>query len=234
MKFRKLKISEWQQFQNIEIDFHDRLTILTGANGSGKTTILANILAKHYGWVTHSLSTPKKDKAGIINYCIRFFNGVDKSAETIIGELLYENNIKATLEVPKNNTLQYNIQIKGQHTVNCFFIPSHKSLFIYRAIGQIPFSKKDKQAAFQEVSSTIRNKYNGSHSEPISLYMKNTLIGWAIQGYGVCNGDKEIMPSDKEQIDYFEGFKDILKILLPEKLGFEDFEIREREIIFYM
>lgn len=40
MKFKALRISDWKQFQNIDIDFHERLTILTGANGSGKTTLL--------------------------------------------------------------------------------------------------------------------------------------------------------------------------------------------------
>ena len=29
MKFKALRISDWKQFQNIDIDFHDRLTILT-------------------------------------------------------------------------------------------------------------------------------------------------------------------------------------------------------------
>ena len=49
MKFKALRISDWKQFQNIDIDFHERLTILTGANGSGKTTLL-HLLAKHFGW----------------------------------------------------------------------------------------------------------------------------------------------------------------------------------------
>jgi len=60
MNFQKLTIQNWQQFQNIEVDFHDRLTILTGANASGKTTIL-NLLARHCGWDAKSLATPKKD-----------------------------------------------------------------------------------------------------------------------------------------------------------------------------
>ena len=82
MNFKHLKISEWQQFQSIEIDFHEKLTILTGANGSGKTTILGNILAKHYGWQIQSLSTPKKDeKSGIIKFLTRLYNGKDKSQD---------------------------------------------------------------------------------------------------------------------------------------------------------
>jgi AAA15 family ATPase/GTPase len=48
----------------------------------------------------------------------------------------------------------------------------------------------------------------------------------------VHNGDKEIMPKDEEQVRYFEGFKTILKKILPKTLGFDDFEIREREVVF--
>lgn len=36
MNFKFMEISEWQQFDNVAIEFHDRLTVLTGANGSGK------------------------------------------------------------------------------------------------------------------------------------------------------------------------------------------------------
>ena len=49
MTFKTLQINDWKQFQNIDIVFHERLTILTGANGSGKTTLL-HLLAKHFGW----------------------------------------------------------------------------------------------------------------------------------------------------------------------------------------
>ncbi|MFC1718335.1 AAA family ATPase [Candidatus Poribacteria bacterium] len=37
MGFKSLKINNWKQFDAIDIEFHDRLTILTGANASGKT-----------------------------------------------------------------------------------------------------------------------------------------------------------------------------------------------------
>lgn len=41
--FKRLKISDWRQFSNVDISFHPHLTVLTGANGAGKTTILTLI-----------------------------------------------------------------------------------------------------------------------------------------------------------------------------------------------
>ena len=41
--FTRLNIKEWRQFSDVDIVFHNHLTVLTGANGAGKTTIL-NIL----------------------------------------------------------------------------------------------------------------------------------------------------------------------------------------------
>jgi len=33
---KSIKIDSWRQYENIDIDFHKQLTILTGANGAGK------------------------------------------------------------------------------------------------------------------------------------------------------------------------------------------------------
>ena len=62
--------------------------------------------------------------------------------------------------------------------------------------------------------------------------MKNTLIGWLINGYGVSNGIKQVMPRDEEQIKNFEGFQEILRKVLPKTLGFQEIEIRNNEIVF--
>ena len=51
--FSKLILNNWQQFESIDIDIHDRLTIVTGANGCGKTTIL-NLFSIHVHTRTHA------------------------------------------------------------------------------------------------------------------------------------------------------------------------------------
>src|SRR5437868_7063354 len=56
--FKNLSLHGWRQFRRIEIDFHPRLTVLTGANGAGKTTLL-NLVSRHFGWSSTFISTPK-------------------------------------------------------------------------------------------------------------------------------------------------------------------------------
>jgi len=59
MKFIELKLNDWQQFAEINISLK-RVTILTGANGSGKTKMLS-LFARHRSWSMPSLATPQKD-----------------------------------------------------------------------------------------------------------------------------------------------------------------------------
>jgi hypothetical protein len=233
--FNKLKINHWQQFEAVDLDIHDRLTILTGSNGSGKTTLL-NLFAKHhFGWQSVSLATPKPEKGtGIMKFFSRLFGGEDKSNEKIIGEIEYSNHIKANLVMQDGGGAQYNIGIQQQQPVKCFFIPSHRPVFRYEQIGNIPTAKKNKDSAFQEVYQTNRQRYfGGGNQQSSSFLMKNTLIGWAINGYGVQGyNNSYIMPPDSEQIQHFEGFQAVLRKVLPKTLGFEKLEIRSMEIVF--
>lgn len=232
MYIKKICLSEWQQFQNVDIDFHDRVTILTGGNGSGKTTIL-NILAKHCGWNSVSLATPKKDsKTGVVKYISRFFSGKDKSNDNSIGSITYSNSEESSLVANNSNAALYQIKIQRQQNIQSFYIPSHRSIFKYEQVGSIPTTKKNKQSAFQEVSQSNMQRYQGAGGQSSSFFMKNTLIGWVIQGYGVHSADKAIMPSDQEQIQNFEGFQKVLKKILPRNIGFEELEIRNMEVIF--
>ena len=55
--FSSIKLRNWRQFSDIDIDLSKQVTVLTGQNGCGKTTIL-NTLNRHFGWNINFVSTP--------------------------------------------------------------------------------------------------------------------------------------------------------------------------------
>lgn len=233
MDFSKLTLRDWQQFAEVEINFHPRATILTGANGSGKTTILS-LLAKHRGWQHISLATPKTDllTKGLKYFSLSRLFGKNDSSDRTIGKLTYTNGSEATLLAPPAGSAQYQIEIQNQQGVRFFYVPSHRQTFSYRRVGQISTTRKERVTAFDEIQSNQINRHAGHGVEPSSFIMKNTLLGWVVNGYGVHSGAKVIMPPDPQQVKNFEGFRDVLKLILPQSLGFEDLEVRDYEIVF--
>lgn len=74
--FSKLRLSGWRQFDNVELDLSKNVTVLTGANGTGKTSIL-NILSTHFGWSINFAATPYVSKRSRKN----LFKDIRKVAE---------------------------------------------------------------------------------------------------------------------------------------------------------
>tara|TARA_R110002096_G_scaffold322487_1_gene516572 strand:- start:699 stop:1922 length:1224 start_codon:yes stop_codon:yes gene_type:complete len=226
MKFKSLEISDWKQFQNLNIQFHDKLTVLTGANGSGKTTIL-NMLARHFGWSLNELATPAKDEeSGIIRFFSRWFKKKIKSDSNLIGKISYSNSSTANIEIPDQNQAQYQPQIRPRQAIRGLNIPSHRPVFYYQQIPNISTQKRTKEQAFQLTFQSHMSKYQNSHSQPSNYFIKETLLNWAIGGSG-----NEFMQADKELYDYYKGFENVLKGILPRTLGFSKISIRNYEIV---
>jgi len=152
INLKQIKISNWKQFQSIEIDFHPRLTVLTGANGSGKTTIL-NLLAQHFNWNVQELSTPaRNEKTGQFQFFPRFFKNPCETDSSKIGELLYNNNVQSSIEIENNDSVNYTPKILNRQPVPGFNIPFHRPVFNYVGITELSFQKREKQQAFRLVN----------------------------------------------------------------------------------
>jgi hypothetical protein len=159
MLFRKLEIRDWQQFGRVDVDFHDRLTVLTGANGAGKTTLL-RFLARHFGWDFHSLRTPHHVEGRGFRYFAfaakRFLGLASPEPEPQgVGGITYSSGRRSQIRVPSgDDNAVYNLKIDGPEPVPGFFIPSHRPEFRYQRIDQLPLRpRRWREDAFGVVQS---------------------------------------------------------------------------------
>ncbi|UTD14933.1 AAA family ATPase [Tenacibaculum mesophilum] len=225
--FKKLEINDWKMFQKIEIDFHPQLTILTGANGSGKTTIL-NILSRHFGWNYRELATPAKDKeTGVFKFFTRLFKKPIETPDNSIGKIIYSNDSLSNLVLPQNgNNAQYHVQLKNQQPVQGLSIPSHRPTYNYRQVSNIPTQKRTRQQAYQLLFNSYRERYEHGGGQSSNYFIKETLLNWAIGGSG-----NEFIEADSELKENFRGFEKVLSKIMPQNIGFKSLTIRNYEIV---
>lgn len=249
MSFKALRLNNWRQFRELDIRFHDRLTILTGANGAGKTTIL-NILSRHFGWQGTLVSTPRRGRAGISfstdywtdDYLDRYLAWLEKDARDTeepplpqnssgtqqkIGELTYGDGQSTILSVPSDVGSSFQIDIQDQQKQDGLHIPSHRPIFSYQTVENIPTVPRRRNQAFSAYMDIVRTRfYGGHHSRTPNYYMKETLIALAAFGYG-----NEVIAADTESLATFRGFENVLATILPPSLGFHRLVIRLPEVV---
>lgn len=232
MGFKQLKISDWKQFESVNIEFHDRLTVLTGANGSGKTTIL-HMLASNLGWNFYEMATPQKDEeSGIIKFISSLFRRrVEENKPANIGELTFSNGSVSKINVPIDATsARYNIHFSEQLIIPGINILSHRSIFKYQSVPTISTQKISRKQAYDRVTHLVRQESleeNPYLQKTVNYHIKETLLSWAIGGTG-----NKYIEADAEAQAWFDGFEKVLKIILPKHIGFEKLAIRNFEIVF--
>jgi predicted ATPase len=225
--FKQLRIDNWRQFADVNLDFHPTLTVLTGANASGKTTLL-NILGRHFNWVTQLLSIPVRTGSSVPKTW-KADDRAEAQGTRTIGHLCYsvqEQIVEAQLQI-SDGAPQYDVNILGQQLVPGVFISSHRSLSSYQQLASLPLQFSTSEALWNHFTGELLNRWRGHHSprSPLSL-MKEGLISAAIYG----EGNSSVEP-DPAAMDVWTGFQSVLKKVLPISLGFEGLAVRMPDII---
>ena len=241
--FERLQISGWRQFRNVEIDFHDRLTILTGSNGSGKSTIL-KILKCHFSHEPDEnfLATPVKEKGKtsfsfgrwLSENLSKLVRSTDTSPNNEIGTITFSNGIVSSLQLPEGSSMRYALQRTNNLHVAGISIGSHRPEPRYQEIKNISVSgikPKDAYKDFFDVHKSYVEQIpyfkDGMHRQlnPVAA-LKEAIISFATFGVG----NKHVAPIP-ELVGLYEKFQDILRKVLPQDLGFERLEIRTPEVV---
>ena len=230
--FRSIEIQDWRQFSSVDITFHEKLTVLTGANGAGKTTVL-NLLNRHFGWNLQLVGTPRTGKKGVLRFFSDLFKfkklSLDSSvpSKNVFGKIVYEDGAEAQLAIPHEVSSQYQVDIHGQQSVSGLFIPSHRPIYIYQRVSQIPTSISANEHLLQVYLNEIRSRYDtNARVRSASYRIKEALISLATFGYG-----NQVVLRNEDAVSTFEGFEKILARVLPSTLGFRKILIRMPEVV---
>lgn len=238
-KFVNLKLKNWRQFSEVDLDLHENLTILTGANGAGKSTIV-RIFSQHLGFQRPLLSTPFLGTGGGLTYfsgqfsrsgnrILQRVSKVRQSVQNEIGAIKYNNGVEAKLTAPEVTGASFNIAISNQQKVLGTHIDSHQPISNYKMIDKIPLKPMAASRAYSEYNAEVNRAYTGNSNrtnETPMYRLKESLISLAVFGEG--NSKVEGNP---ELLQFYSEFEDVLGRILPDQLGFQSLKVQPPEVL---
>jgi len=245
--FDKLLIENWRQFSKLEIDFHPKLTVITGANGSGKTTVL-NVLSQCIGWQPKFVSSFDEDIDGVRRYAASISKAKSDKDSLIIHKLTEQFNrpnvfgeltlihgqvVGLFTQRPIAQTGLYTINMVPELKTRGVYIQSHRPTFPYRKMSNLPTSVATREHIYSKYN-LFAKRYAMDEArflidgEPVSstLLIKQDLASLATFGYG----NLAVAPIPSARI-LFEGYCKILKDVLPQDLGFKKITVALPELI---
>lgn len=229
--FSRLTISNWRQFQNVDIDLSSRLTVLTGENGAGKTTVL-KVLGQHFDAFATFVGTPAFDDENFTFTAGKREPTVGSNLESI-GQLRYRSGAESSVGLqssPYGNTgIEFQVGFESQRNVPGLMMESRRFARGYQKVESVPPKFNDAAEIHRLYVEQIRNWMmpNVIRKSP-GLMIKESLIAAAIYGEGNSS-----VTADPVAASVWEGFQNALRRLFPPSIGFDYLRVTRGEVILH-
>lgn len=230
MFFKNLRLDNWRQFEKIDLELHEHLTVITGANGAGKTSLL-NIFAEHFGWNSPYLATPTRVGKSY-EYLVGVFGQLlglwrSGSGDVTMGSVSYSNGESTPLTVPRATTIQYQLTLPKRQAVEGVHISSHRDLPRYQTVRSIPATSPQLSDAYDSYNNLLLQRFQGSYGEFSPTYrLKESLMAMATFGAG-----NEYVQPNPTLLKAYTDFIDLLKKVIPPSIGFLTLSMRPPEVV---
>ncbi|MCL2378892.1 MAG: AAA family ATPase [Defluviitaleaceae bacterium] len=259
--FENLKIENWRQFSKLDIDFHPRLTVLTGVNGSGKTTVL-NVLSECLGWKPVFVSSFNEQGNGKRKYGVSINNEQIATISRDVPDGYYSFGELKTKQNAERNELitfedyaqkgTYSIHLNPEIEMKGVFIQSHRPTFPYRELKTIPTSVATRKQIYDRYHdfsisfardeprySQVRDDSKYSNERDNSQFTYGTLqfisatylIKQDLASLAIFGYGSSAVAPIPNAKALFEGYCKILESVLPQTLGFKRITVAMPEVI---
>lgn len=234
--FGRLEIDDWRQFESVSIQFHPRLTVLTGANASGKSTLLG-ILSRHFNWPKQYSSAPRRGaKSGSVwsNLGPRRSRRIAEATEgwARIGSLDYASGARTEINVPTSNSpvrQGYDLFMPNQQPMVGVFLDSHRvASGNYIQVQAIPTAFAGADQLLEYYINEVRNRWWGHHTGRTPyLALKESLISAAAFG----SRNNEFIEASEDAAAIWGDFQAALATALPQSLQFRRLHVRLPDVV---
>jgi hypothetical protein len=234
--FKALQLENWRQFGQLQMDFHPRLTVLTGANATGKSTILG-LLARHFAWGRTYSPSPLRRRSkdgGWIAVSKRHADQLLQANDgwTQFGSLTYGDGSTTSIEAPdhiQNASQQYDVLLRNQRPVLGVNLTSHRLVSgAYSPVTQIPTVFATADQVLDQFVNELRTRYQGAWSQKTpQLVLKESLLAAATFGQPAT----ETFEQNPVAFDIWQNFQAILSDVFPASLRYVRLRARTPDII---